>query len=91
MLNVKMIVRGKNYHIRSDGSQFILTEEVKRMDKKTKRKRVVENTIGYFPRIDGLFNDLLSVALRKEDSKTLQELKFAFDEMCREITAQWRY
>lgn len=91
MLDVKLIVRGGVYHIRSDANQFILSENTIGKNRKTGESTVRETVLGYFPRIDGLLKDLVSVSLRKEDAKTLGELKFAFDEICREITSQWSY
>lgn len=91
MLNVEILARGKVYHIRSDRSQFILSEETVKKRRKTGKTYVDETIVGFFPNIDGLINNLLSVSLRKEDAKTLKELKFAFDETCREITSQWNY
>jgi len=90
-LNVQFDVRGTKYFITSDENQYILERELTRKERATGKSYPDRKVVGYFPQISSLMRDLVNMSLRDEDSKTLKEMKYAFDEICKSITQQWDY
>lgn len=90
-LNVQFDVRGTKYFILSDENQYILERELTRKKRDTGKKYPDRKVVGYYPHIASLMKDLINMSLREEDSKTLKEMKYAFDEICKSITQQWEY
>jgi len=85
MISIPIKIGRKEYVIKSDSANFMVGIDMIGKDGKSHFKGY-----GYFPTLQGLFNYLLTLKIRKRNARTFEELLDVINKAEKELSDIWK-